>query len=230
VRHRIEVTCMSTPQTLPRAMLAFLVVGLLVPSTPSQAQSGCGPLSIPGQFGPYDYRKHPDKVATVEPFHFTPQVEALIKSINGKLGGDIGYTLQRIPNHHRALSSLIRLGERERRDKPDGEDWSVECRLERAIRFAPDDLIVRLLYADFLRRQKRPEDSERVLQWVEHQPDLSPFTVANIGLVYLELGNVPKATELAQQACSLGLPRSVLYSQLAAKGAFTANDDCKVKE
>lgn len=216
--------------TVPRAVLAILLAGALLSHAPSRAQPSCGPLAIPGQFGPYDYRKHPDKVATVEPFHFTPQVEALLKSINGKLGGDIGYTLQRIPNHHRALSSLIRLGERERRDKPDGEDWSVECRLERAIRFAPDDLIVRMLYADFLRRQRRPDESERVLQWVERQPDLSAFTVANVGLIYLELGNVPKASQLAKQACEMGLLRSVLYSQLVAKGAFSATEECKAKE
>jgi uncharacterized protein (TIGR02996 family) len=207
-------------------VLSHAPVETLAQATPDR----CGPLSIAGQFGPYDYRKHKDKVATVEPYHFTPQVEALIKSINGKLGGDIAYTLQRIPNHHRALASLIRLGERERRDKPDGEDWSVECRLERAMRFAPDDLVARLLYADFLRRQKRQAEAERQLERVSAQPDLSPFLLASIGIMYLDLDKVPKAVEFAELACQQGLSASPLYQQLVGRGAFPKDRECKAKD
>lgn len=211
-------------------VLAALMTTQAAVAQATAGQNSCGPLTIPGQFGPFDYRKHKDKVAMVEPYHFTPQVEALIKSINGKLGGDIAYTLQRLPNHHRALASLIRLGEREKRDKPDGEDWSVECRLERATRFAPDDLIVRLLYADFLRRQMRPQDAEKLLEWVADQPDLSPFTLISIGTIYLDLEKVPRAVEFAERACAQGLLRSPLYDQLVIRGAIPKDRECKQKD
>lgn len=225
----IKFPGVSAPCLTMAAVLAALLTtqAAVAQATP---QNICGPLTIPGQFGPFDYRKHKDKVALVEPYHFTPQVEALIKSINGKLGGDIAYTLQRLPNHHRALASLIRLGEREKRDKPDGEDWSVECRLERAMRFAPDDLIVRLLYADFLRRQKRPQDAEKLLDWVADQPDLPPLTLISIGIIYLDLEKVPRALEFAERACSQGVLRSPLYDQLVIRGAIPKDRECRQKD
>ncbi len=178
----------------------------------------CGLLVKPGQFGPFDYRTAKDKLTIVEPYHFTPPVEALIKSINGKLGSDIGYTLQRFPNHHRALVSLMRLGERQGLEQPDGEEFTVECRLERAVRFAKDDVIARMLYAEFLTRRNRKPEAMYQLETVYRTPDLSAFSQANLGLIYFQLDEFDRAIELAKSAKAAGLQKSLLYERLRAAG------------
>src|SRR3990170_454495 len=60
---------------------------------------------------PPDYRFERGKLAVVEKRHFTPKVERLISGeSNSKPGPDIGYTLNKFPNHHRALLALSKLG------------------------------------------------------------------------------------------------------------------------
>src|SRR5512133_4400932 len=61
----------------------FLLFGLLIANLISVAAfaqvaaSTCGPITVQGQFGPFDYRTDKSKLSIVESFHFTPAVEAL---------------------------------------------------------------------------------------------------------------------------------------------------------
>ena len=88
--------------------------------------------------------------------HFQPTVEHLIRGQTSQyVGGDIDFTLRAIPNHPNALMSMMLLGEKEKSSTPRGSRYSVECWFERAIRFRPDDNVVRMIYANFLTKKKR---------------------------------------------------------------------------
>ena len=52
--------------------------------------------------------------------------------------------------NHRALMSMMRLGEKEKTLQPSGSRFTVSCWFERAILFAPDDAIVRMIYSSYL--------------------------------------------------------------------------------
>lgn len=170
--------------------------------------------------GPFDYRTQRDELKIVEDFHFTPKVEMLMAGQSGFIGGDIDYTLKASPNHHRALLALMRWTERQRSDKTTGQQFNAECYFDRAIRFKPDDTVVRALYAQFLHKRKRTADAMTQLQaGVEHAGE-NAFSHYNLGLVYLELGAHDRALTQAHKAASLGFPRTELKQQLVKLGKW----------
>jgi len=77
-------------------------------------------------------------------------VETLTQGMTGSLGGDISYTLEHFPNHHRALASMARLGLRLKSAQPVGARYTVSCFFERAIAFAPHDVTARMVYGNYL--------------------------------------------------------------------------------
>lgn len=181
----------------------------------------CGPLRPDGQYGPYDARKDPDKLPIVLGAHFTPQVEMLIKGNAGYLGGDIDYTLRAIPNYHRALISMMKLGEREKQDKPSNMRYTVDCWFQRATMFAPDDAIVRMIYSTYLNSKGRVPDANAQLEIATVHAKDNPFTHYNIGLHYFDLKNYDKALVEAHKAMELGFTRIELREQLRSVGKWT---------
>ena len=143
-----------------------LCIGVLsamsMPVSAQNAPNVCGDLR--NAYGPYDYRNDRDKLPIVESFHFTPEVEALIRGKSGYIGGDLDYTLRAFPNHHRALVSMMNLAEREKNRQPRGARYTVECYFERAVRFAPDDTIVRMLFAIDLNKIGRVQEANQQLE------------------------------------------------------------------
>lgn len=207
---------------MPTSRLRASLLALLL-ATPflASAQEGmtlCGPLA--NAYGPYDFRNDRDKLPIVVGAHFTPVVEALIRgTTNVSPGGDIDYTLRAIPNHPNALLSMAKLADRERTDQPRGSRYTVDCWFDRAIRFRPDDHVVRMLYANFLTEKKRSEDALRQLEVVRLQlAKDNPFTHYNLGLLYLGLQQFDKALAEAHLALSLGYPRTELQEKLRAAG------------
>lgn len=177
----------------------------------------CGP--IENAYGPYDYRRHADKHAIVERFHFTPQVEALRKGESGPLGGDISYTLRAFPNHPRALHAMARYGQRLGAARVPGATYPVECYFDRAIRFVPDDPQVRALYADFLIRDKRNKDARRQLEAAE-KLQLDPQTAYNVALAWTNLGENERALPLAKRAYAGGIGYPGLRDRLQRAGVW----------
>ena len=201
-------------------------IGLLVAifsAIPLYAQSGngaCG--SIKASIGPYDYRTDRDKLPIVEGAHFTAEVEALIRGTSAtRPGGDIAYTLRAIPNNHRALLAMMRLGEKEKTPLPSGSTYSVECWFDRAIRFRPDDGVVRMIYSTYLKNRARIPEATSQLEIATTYAKDSAITHYNIGLHYFNLKNYDKALMQARKAMALGWTQTDLRDQLRSVGKWT---------
>jgi tetratricopeptide (TPR) repeat protein len=196
---------------------AFL---LLTSTSLAQTQSSaCGPLE--NAYGPYDYRTDKAKLPIVLGAHFTPEVEALIRGATStRPGHDIDYTLRAIPNNPRALYSMMQLGKKENTDRPSGSHYSVECWFDRAIRFRPDDQVVRMLYSTFLANNARKREAEQQLEVVLSSTKDNPFTHYNVGLVYFDLGEYGKALAQAHKAIDLGFTRPELRDKLQVAGKW----------
>jgi tetratricopeptide (TPR) repeat protein len=193
---------------------------LLALASASQAQApACGTLE--NHYGPFDYRTQRDKLEIVERYHFTPSVESLRAGASTtRLGGDISYLLATSPNHHRGLLAMMRLADREKSPHPKNMRYSVDCYFDRAIRFQRNDTTVRMLYAQYLQKQKRTPEALAQLQVASDIAKDNGFTNYNIGLVYFEMGQYDLALAQAHKAKALGFDQPELAQMLAAKNKW----------
>ncbi len=185
-------------------------------------ESECGPLA--NGYGPYDYRTSKGQILnTVEPFHFTINVEMLIKADTGYLGADIDYTLRAFPNHHRALMSVMRYGEKTKSAKPPHMRYTVACYFDRAIRFRPDDAISRMIYSIYLAKNNRTPEAIQQLDIAASGAEgkENPFTHYNLGLNYLEMKEYEKSLAQAHKAYALGFIQTALKDKLKEAGKWT---------
>lgn len=197
-------------------LLALLLTMAIVGPTWSQA---CGPLPS-GGYGPYDYRTDKDKLALVEKFHFTAPVQALVSGATGKIGGDLEYTLEKFPNHHRALVAVMQLAERNKQTRLDAMTYPVDCYFDRALRFRGDDTVVRGLFALHLTKSGRREQALAELEIARGMAGENALTHANLGLLYTELQDYPNALLQARRARELGYPANALVERLRAAGQW----------
>ncbi|HNT38987.1 MAG TPA: ABC transporter permease [Rubrivivax sp.] len=210
-------------QRLRHVVRLSLVCALLGSSAGAYALNvevpGCGNLS--NAFGPWDYRvDRGEPLQLVESAHFTPVVEGLIRGQSSTVAQDLDYTLRAFPNHHRALIAAGRLADRAKSMQPPGLRYPIDCWYERAIRFKPDDLTVRMLFAEWLSKHKREDDALRQLDFVKVKAGDNPFTHYNLGLVYVKLGKFDDALSQAHKAAALGMPRQELKQALQAAGRW----------
>lgn len=211
----------SVVSRLQRLMLIVPLAALV--ATPASAQAvgpeTCGPLA--NHYGPYDYRTQKDKLVIVEQYHFDAGVEALVRGMTSdRIGGDIGYTLLTSPNHHRALMAMIRLGEKLNNWHPAHMKYSIECYLERGLRFRPNDTVVRLLYAQWLGKRARKDEAMHHLALAIDFAKESGITHHNIGMLYLDLNEPVLALQMAHRARALGFNGTVLEERLKSAGAW----------
>jgi tetratricopeptide (TPR) repeat protein len=204
-------------------LTATALIVLSLAGTPAaRAQSGpptnCG--SLQNAYGPFDYRTEKASIAKVEQFHFTMEVEQLVRGKSGYLGGDLDYTLRASPNHHRALLAMSKYGERLKTVRVPGANYDVECYFVRATRFRPDDATALMLYAVYLKGQKRVSESVKQLDVAADLAKDNPFTHYNLGLSYFDLNEFPKARKFARSALALGFPRTELRDRLIAAGRW----------
>lgn len=201
--------------------LIFTFIFLLFGASHTLAQvntQSCGPLT--NHFGPFDYRTERGvNLKMVEGAHFLPYIEALVRGkSNSTPGGDITYTLKVFPNHHRALMAVIRLGEKEKTPQPKGSLYTVNCWLERAVTFRPDDTTVRMIYSSYLSKNNRTQEAIAQLEHATILAKDNPFTHYNIGLVYFDMKIYDKALTQAHRAMGLGFERTELRDQLKKAG------------
>ena len=172
-------------------------------------------------YGPFDYRTAtPFQKQLVEGTHFPRWVEMLQRGNAATLGGDIGYTLRAFPNHPRALLAMVRLGQRDKTKKPYGAYYSVECFLERASVFRPDDFnvwIVRGIYFTLQRQYDAAIGDFTTAINLEPQNANAHY---NLGLAYFETKQYEKALEESKLAKALGFPLDGLRNKLIAAGQW----------
>jgi Tfp pilus assembly protein PilF len=203
-----------------KILLCIVLIMTAATTTSVHAASYCGELV--SSYGPFDYRKSEfaENLKTVEAYHFTPEVEKLIKGNTGTIGGDLAYTLAVFPNHARALTSLARLALKDKTQHLSGAKWSVECYFNRAIRFKPDDAAVRTIYGSYLYRLGRTKDAiEQFEEAVLLEPDNATANY-NLGLLNLQKKDYEKALTFAKKADALGFPVTGLKNKLVELGKW----------
>lgn len=187
-------------------------------------------------FGPFDYTNKRNwterRLFVVERDHFPPESEnltgrgAVVKSTDPEKGlaADFDYTLKAFPNHHRALWSMVRLflqnrnnytkEERIFQEKKRQPPTRPECYLQRAMAFAPEDPVPAYIYAIYLHKAGRLNDSLARYEEVEKRMPRNAEVTYNIGLLYFDLKQYEKAELYAQRAKELGFPLSGLMKKL----------------
>jgi Flp pilus assembly protein TadD len=199
--------------------VAFLSAAGLAASGIVWAQTPpCGALT--NSYGPFDYRTSKAELKIVEDYHFTPDVETLRHGNTATVGGDIDYTLRASPNHHRALMSMVNLAVRTKSDKPLGPRLTVDCYVDRAMRFANDDGAVRIIYGIYLYRTGKKVEARRVLEDARKIDDGDPNLHYNLGVVYFDLGDKANALASAQKAYQLGAQLPGLKEKLRKAGIW----------
>jgi tetratricopeptide (TPR) repeat protein len=189
---------------LVRALLIggwLALAGLQAANAAQTASAGspsvCGDIS--NAYGPYDYRTDRDKLGVVERFD---------------------YTLRAFPNHHRALMSMAKLGALLKTTQAPKANYSVDCYFDRAIRFAPDDRVARLIFAQHLFRTGREDMALQQVDAALQYAEGDAFGHFNIGLVLFEFKRYDRALVQAHRAMALGLPRTELKEQLQSVGRW----------
>jgi hypothetical protein len=179
-------------------------------------------------YGPFDYTnaEHVQrKLPVVEKHHFNADVESLQKTMaGGTIGGHLWYVIRVFPNHHRALNSMAKLWRRHRWEGtiPKGIDprKTPEYLFDRAIRFAPRDETVQLIYGIHLHRSGVLDEAlKRYNNAAKLQPDFAE-AYYNMGLLHMDKRNYAMANEYAQKAYKLGFPLPGLRNKLIAVGAW----------
>ena len=202
--------------------LRLLILSTLLTGTGVLAQnnpSSCGEVQAGS-----DYRTSSRQALNlVESYHFTPEVEALIRGKQSTfVGVDLSYTLGAFPNHHRALMSMMQLGQKLKTPQPPRTEYSVECYFLRALRFRADDTTVRMMYASFLATQTRVAEASQELAKVSTVAGDNAFIYYNMGQIYFDLKDYDKALENAHRAAMLGLTLTGLRDRLTRVGQWRA--------
>jgi tetratricopeptide (TPR) repeat protein len=222
----------STPCLKRWIWAAILSFGIL-PSPYSHAEEDLSdpnlscPLLRHGH-GPLDYRTATDEdKRLVEGSHFVPDVENLKHGAKHPArgyvmdpGSEIDYTLRSFPNHPRALLALTRLSFRDQSDQPGGTKARVSCYFSSAIKFRPDDAIVRVLFGAYLIKKHK---SDKAIEQFEKAKELGGESASmwyNLGLAYLEIKRYPEALEAAHKAYALGFPLPGLRDRLKSVNAW----------
>lgn len=203
------------------ALLTLVAIPPAMALNPSAlGDSGCGTLD--NHFGPFDYRIDKTQAQAVESAHFTPDIESLRHGKTGSLGAELDYTLRALPNHHRALMAMVRLGLRDNTERPHGARYKVECWLIRGEVFRDDDPMVKMVYGVYLLRKGRNQDAVAKLEAADALGEDNVNLHYNLGLAYVKLGRYDDALRKAHQAYAGGFPLPGLRQQLERAGHWRA--------
>ncbi len=197
---------------------SFLVAGMLGISLAIQA--GGGPFDYTN---PSDVQKH---LEITERYHFNNDVKTLRRGMTGSVRADLTYVLRRFPNHHPALDAMARLWRKymKRGEVPPGEGLdprkTAEYWFERAIKFAPHDGMVRLLYGIHKHKLGKYNEALELYKQAENVMPDSADVKYDLGLLYFDMGEYDLAYQYARKAYQLGYPLPGLKNKLIKQGAW----------
>lgn len=207
---------------------AVVLLGMLALAAAAPARAalpvvpGCG--SLDNAFGPYDYRVDKKELNLVEKHHFSPDIEFLRDRTPGT---SLDYTLRAIPNHPRALFSMMKLGLRDKKERVNGANYSIECYMLRAEAFQPRDATVKVVFGLYLLETGRHDLAIKKLESAKALDSRDPNIPYNIGLAYFQMGDYDRALQNAHEAYRLGFPLPGLRNLLERKGRW--KDDAQAQ-
>jgi tetratricopeptide (TPR) repeat protein len=123
------------------------------------------------------------------------------------------------------LFALARLVLRD--GQPKGGRYRPECYFVRARVFAPDDPVVYEVYGYLLAGQGKKAEAVEFYERALSLDDGRAEAHYNLGLLYLDLGNVPKAQLHADRAYQLGYPLPGLRNRLQKASTRPGTDVSK---
>lgn len=178
-------------------------------------------------FGPFDYTdstytvdggytrhgRNEAPIKTVEKVHFTSVVEQLISGrTTTDPMGDIDYTIRAFPNHHRALYAMVRYYLRSipiKHQKTSHTKYSPsmtggypppECYFQRAVTFAAEDGMVRVLYGLYLHRRNDLDGAMDQYKEAEKMVGPNAEYFYNRGLLHFDRGEFAEARKYSNMA------------------------------
>ncbi|MBS1188681.1 MAG: hypothetical protein H6R10_473 [Rhodocyclaceae bacterium] len=171
--------------------------------------------------GPYDYRTGPaDRKRQADRSYAQLVASSQGPLAQERLAADLDATLRLFPNHPRALMAMAELARQGNTDHPRGSRYSMSCWYDRAVRFAPDDVQMRLAYGYWLAKHGERTAAIEQLDQARASARESATLSYNLGLAYCEAGEYDKALGAAHTAYSLGHPLPGLRNRLAAAGRW----------
>ena len=218
-----SITHISVARTAVLLVFCLAVGGEALAQVKSETVSRdeCGSLAPMGDFGPFDYRRAPPILATVEHYHFNADVEQLVKGETGSsVAADIVFVLHHFPNHPRALAALARLAKKTKSERPPGADLAVSCFFLLAIDFVPDDPKVREIYGLHLWNFGKRDAALAQLKEAEKLGATDANTAYNLGLIYYEKKDYENALQYAKKAYAQGFPLPGLKTMLKRVGKW----------
>ena len=175
-------------------------------------------------FGPFDYVNEKSKLGVVEEYHFTPQIEQLTREGKRSHDSNLDYTLRAFPNHHRALWALSRhylrkaqkigFDELARLERARKRIPPPECYFQRAKRFAPHDEMVSAIFGIYLHRRGELDAALAEYRIAEAKDPRNAELIYNMGLLFLDMNELPLAKQYAERAASLGYPLTGLQKKV----------------
>lgn len=175
-------------------------------------------------YGPFDYTQRASfkpNLEVVENFHFSSQVENLIKGQTGSLEGDLNYVLRAWPNHHRALLSIIHY-----QLNIDNKMMKAklatppECYLQRALNYSKRDYATFALYGYYLNKKGLKEKAASMYQKaLKISPD-NPKIGYSYSLLLLELNQKEEALAIAKKIYANGKAPDGLKNKLIKLGLW----------
>ncbi len=200
-------------------MLCAVLAGSAATATVA-AQANCPPYVKHDPGGDYTNPDDRAGLAVVEQYHFSRDVDTLKQGMTGSLGGDISYTLEHFPNHHRALAAMAKLGLRDKRVQPVGARYTVSCYFERAIAYAPHDTTARMIFGNYLLATRQDAAALEQMQEAARREPQHATLQYNLGLLYVKRKDYAQAREHAAKAYGLGFPLQGLKNQLKKAGQW----------
>lgn len=161
------------------------------------------------------------KIRGIESNHLNSNVENLVRGQSSGVGGDLRFILNIVPNHHRAMTALARLSQRDRSETPaETGPYTVSCWLHRATVFSPTDGRSFLIYGVHLARLNKTRDAITQLEQADQLIPADANVAYNLGLLYFDLKDYSRSLEFAKRAYAAEFPLPGLRNKLVGAGQW----------
>ena len=161
----------------------------------------------------FDYVTEKNQLDIVERFHFKESTQQLLDH-DSRLAEDLDYTLRSIPNHHRALWVNVlfylkltdRLGSEELQQRAQRQSGQPppECYFHRGKAFNPGDPMVSAIFGVYLHKRGMLSEALQEYRLAEQRMPRNGELIYNMGLLFVDMGDLAAAQDYADRARTLG--------------------------